>query len=315
MPGRVMKQRATTAAWIAMTIASLACQNRAISDPPASAGPPEYVVSDASHQATRLMFADKAADAAALMDTYVAANPRNADAHFTLALAHWKVASAMRLKGDTASPARVSHLEKAADHYWMYLALVRKMDDPSYQAAGLRALADVYGRDGLRRPPDAERVARRLVDEDARSAESYRVLAQTLRESNRQDEATAVLLRARMALPFSEQRPLAGAMAEHARKSPALPRAELQALVDEMMAIGDGWVATAPQQPTGPIAKQLALELQADRLEQNPARKRVLRAEADLWRKAGDTPVDAERRDVLAKLQALHKRRQDGQTP
>jgi hypothetical protein len=170
---------------IAMTIASLACHNPSASEPPAGDAAPAYVVSDASHEATRPMFSGKAEEAAALMDAFVAANPRNADAHFTLALAHGNAASAMRLNGDTASPARMSHLEKAADHYWMYLGLVRKMDDTSYQAAGLRALAGIYGRDGLHRPAEAEKIARRLVDEDAKSAESYRVLAQALRESGR----------------------------------------------------------------------------------------------------------------------------------
>jgi tetratricopeptide (TPR) repeat protein len=303
------------AGWLAMTVASLACQNQAASEPPPGAARPAYVVSDASHEATRLMFSGKADDAAALMNAYVAANPRSADGHFTLALAHEKIASAMRLNGDTASPARLSHLEKAADHYWMYLGLVRKIDDPSYQAAGLRALAGIYGKDGLHQLAEAEKVARRLVDEDSRSAESYRVLAQTLRESDRQDEATAVLRKARMALPSSEQRRLVGAMAEHARQSPTLPKTDLKALVDEMMTIGDGWVATEPLQPTGPLAKQLALELQADRLEQNPARKRELLAEAELWRKAGDTQLDAERRDVMTKLQEVRKRRPDAHTP
>jgi len=82
-----------------------------------------------------------------------------------------------------------------------------------------------------------------------------------------------------------------------------------------MMAIGDGWIATEPQQPAGPIAKQLALELQADRLEPDPEGKRELLAEVELWRKAGDTPLDAERRDVMAKLRELRKRRPDAHTP
>jgi hypothetical protein len=302
-------------AWLAMTIASLACQNQAASEPPAGAGSPAYVVSDASHEATRLNFSGKPEEAAALMDTYLAAHPTDADAHFTLAMAHDKMGSPVRIHGEAPSPAEVAHLETAAAHYSRYLALLRLGSDPSYQAAGLRALARVYGHNGLRRLPEAEKIARQLLEEDAKSADSYQVLAQALRESDRHGEATALLLKARMALPFSEQRILVGAMSEHARRSPNLPRADLQALADEMMAIGDGWVATEPKDATGPVAKQLALELQAERLEQNPARKRALLAEAELWEKASETPLDAEHRDVMAKLQELRKRRPDAHEP
>jgi tetratricopeptide (TPR) repeat protein len=304
-----MKLRANIAVLLAALLAGQACQER--TPDPVQDHASDPAISSESQQATRLIYSDRPEEAIALMVTYLAAHPKNADAHFTLALAHQRAADAMRLRGDAAPETVLSHLEKAVDHCWTYLGLVESTGDPSARAAGLRTLSALYGRDGLRHPADAQRVARQLVEEDPKSAESYRLLAQALRESERADEATAVLLEARAALPSPEQRPLVVAMAEHARLSPDLTRANLQALANEMMAIGDGWVANEPAQPTGPIAKQLALELIADRLEPNPARKRELRAEAGLWQNLEDTTLAAERADVMAKLRQLHERRPD----
>ena len=150
------------------------------------------------------------------------------------------------------------------------------------------SLAAIYGRDELNRPADAEKVARRLVDEDPRSAKSLGVLAQVLRESDRQGEATELLRKARFDLPASQERDLVVYMFSHVNLSPKLPRGDIQTLVDDMLAIADGWLVNKPNDPTGPIAKHLALELRANRLEHDPTRKRELLGESELWEKASD---------------------------
>jgi tetratricopeptide (TPR) repeat protein len=255
----------------------------------------------------RLM-SDEPEQAAALMEVYVAANPRNADGQFTLAMAYEGIAFNIKLTGDPASPARIAQLEKAADRYRSYLALVRDVNDGSYRAAGLKSLARIYGREALNRPADAERAARQLLDEDRNSSESYLVLAKVLREVDRHGEATELLRKARFSLPASEQRPLAAGMWLHALASPKLPRAEIQALVDDLSAIAEGWLANDPGNPTGPIAKRMAVELCANRLEQDPVRKRALLAEADLWRKVSDARTAPELADVMEKLKELRAR-------
>jgi len=254
------------------------------------------------------VMSDEPEKAAALMEAYVAANPRNADGQFTLAMAYEGIACNIKLTGDPASPARIAHLEKAADRYRSYLTLVREVDDRSYRATGLKSLARIYGRDALNQPPDAERAARQLVDEDRTSSESYLVLAKVLRESDRHSEATELLRKARFSLPSSEQRPLAAGMWLHATVSPKLPRAEIQALIDDLSAIADGWLANDPGNPTGPLAKRMAVELRANRLEDDPARKRALLAEADLWRQVSDARTAPELADVMEKLNQLRAR-------
>lgn len=242
-----------------------------------------------SAQALDLRYADKPAEAIALLQKFLTRYPNVADAHALMAIAHRDLANPLINK--TATPAeRTRHGESAAAGYRRALDLTT---DPERRFTRSLALAGLYGRDELNRPAEAEAMARRMMAEYPRRLEGYMQLVDVLRgdpgklhevDVRRLTEAADVYRKARVAVTNMPATPLLefGALLTHiVRESPKMPPAEARKLLDEARGIFDQLIKTNRELHMALIGKSLALQTQAERVETDPKLKATVKAESD----------------------------------
>lgn len=232
----------------------------------------------------QLLVDGKGEEAIVLLEKVVAASPDFASAHSMLGDTHGAVAATI----DTGSPAQAAkrrrHLESAASHY-------RRAVDLTHvnRAMNLVSLAEIYGPEALNQPRDAELFARRLVAEHPSISVGHASLAGALVDTNRGDAAAAVLRQSRTALDDAGRLRLGAALWDHAKRMKPDARAGVRVLLDEALIIADEAIKTTPDKGQVFMLKSVVLELQAERLEDNAARKKALVDESRrLWEKGRD---------------------------
>ena len=110
------------------------------------------------------------------------------------------------------------------------------------------------------------------------------VEANRLRGEGKVLEAVAVLRKARQttpALPPIHVLQISQYLVEYVTESPTLPRAEAQPLLQEAGAVADEMIKAKQEVRLAMMAKSMVLSTQAERVEQNAARKKALLAESE----------------------------------
>ena len=163
----------------------------------------------------------------------------------------------------------------------------------------------VYAKDMLGRPAEAEAVARAMVTAHPRLLDAYILLANVLKddptklvsEIGRWRGVADILQKApdrsgRAGLALHE---LGAFLVQMVRESSELPPAEARKLLDEARAIFD-WLIKTNQDVDGLqfalMGKSMARKLEAERVEQDPARVKALLAEVEKL----DAQAEAERK-------------------
>jgi hypothetical protein len=200
-----------------------------------------------------------------MLEAYLPTHQKDASAHAALAHAHWTLANRASEGSGASGGSQQSHLEKAVEHTWSAVALMKNLD-AAERVPLLDDLLGLYGPDALDRPSDVERVARRLIEENPSRAAGYKELARVMRETGRSQEVTVLLRDAHFVIAPDAQRDLAEAIGEHIRRSASMPAADVENLVGIMMAIGDDGLRTNPGDQQSQFIKQAAVELRATRL-------------------------------------------------
>jgi len=231
-----------------------------------------------SEAALRLMVEGKPMEAAAMLQRVVDQAPGFGDAHSMLANAHGVAAET--LEGDPAAVGtRRKHLETALTHYRRAVELTHVN-----RTLNLLSIAEILGPQGLNQPREAVVAARRLVAEWPSSRLGYAILAGALLQTSESAEAATVLQRARTAVPAEDQVRLAVALGEQVKALPASSVEAARVLLDDALRIADEAVRREPSSGQFLMFKSTILDLQADRVERNPARQKALKAEGErLW--------------------------------
>jgi tetratricopeptide (TPR) repeat protein len=136
----------------------------------------------------------------------------------------------------------------------------------------------------------------RFLKTNPKRYEPYVALAQLLEKQGKFAEAAATVRNGRKAVPdmpaiFVLQ--LIQYDVQQVTESAALPRADAARVLGEAAAVADELIAAKREVRLAMMAKSLALKLQAERVEQTPARKQAVMAESDrLAEKARFTSAD-----------------------
>lgn len=207
------------------------------------------------------------------------------DKHPTFAEAHHSLAEAHRLRGNQLRGEKDDsyrqHLEKALTHYRRYHELATG-DDPKIRARALANLTEILSAEGLNRLAEAESTARQWVKEAPDNLSAHDGLAGIQREAGRADEGLATLRAAGKAAATADERGLyATYLLGYLESAPNLDRDATRMALDELDALVDASRQADPRDPYAVEKKKRALILRAERLEQQPARQRALRSEAD----------------------------------
>jgi tetratricopeptide (TPR) repeat protein len=234
---------------------------------------------DAERQAIALFADGRFDEAFAIHGQWVEKHPDFAEAHYSLADSHYVRSTQLRDGTSEELTERRHHLEQAAAHFRRYRELART-HDPLTRAQATGTLALVLSADGLNQLPEAEQVAREWTQEDPERAGAYEVLAQIQRDLGHPDAALETLRAAGRALRDDARPQYAALLAEHIDETRALTGEAVEPLLEEVHRIADARLQAEPKDVTALDAKILALRLQAERVETNPARRDALLAEA-----------------------------------
>jgi hypothetical protein len=228
-------------------------------------------------EALRLFQQGKKVESTALYQTVVDAHPDFAEARYSLAANHEFMAE--DLKGDPGrAEARNRHLETAAIHYKRFREL---KSDPLDRAIATSLLVSIYGPQGLNQIDEARAFAQHYIEEKPASAHGYGMLAAMLRVQGATDRATEVLLQAFDKVTADERDLyLAEHLVTHVKESPNLTRATAERFISEALAGAERQIPIESTHGLGLINKANALEVRAARLEQDPAKRKALAAEA-----------------------------------
>jgi len=240
--------------------------------------------SETDAEAIRLFREGKKVESTAVYQKVVDAHPNFAEAHYSLATNHELMAN--ELKDDPAqADVRKRHLETAAVHYKRFRDL---KTDPLDRASATSLLVTIYGPEGLNRIDEARSFARRYTEEKPTSARGYGMLATMLRLEGAHDRATEALLQATQMVSVDERDlVLAEHVVQHVEESPDLPRATAERFLNEALASAERQMAGESTRGLGLVLKGKVLHARASRLEQDPAQKKQLAAEADRLHRQG----------------------------
>ncbi|MEZ5316180.1 MAG: hypothetical protein R2752_02150 [Vicinamibacterales bacterium] len=228
----------------------------------------------AHRQALTLRAAGDPTRAAGVLEQFLLRSPDFGPAHFELAETYAEAARTLTTPDAVAN--RRGRLETAAEHYRRALAL-----DPLSRPGSLVGLVRVYGEDELNEPAQAEPFARQLVSERPRSVVWHVGLARILDALGRAGEASRVLHDAAAKVQGDDRVTLAMTVTQRVAETPALAGADVTLLLDDSLAIVADELRRTPDRRDLYMVKTLALQLQADRVERDPARQRALKAQSD----------------------------------
>ena len=158
------------------------------------------------------VLADRPAEAIALIQKVVDANPNFGEGHSMLATAHSSAAETLEDAGPAQAATRRRHLEAAARHYRRSLELTR-----TNSLLDQLSLAETYGPGALNQPREAEAAIRPHVDVRPQSREGQALLAWALLETARPEAARATLRQGRAAIEPDNQLMFGAALTDLAK--------------------------------------------------------------------------------------------------
>ena len=236
--------------------------------------------SEADRQAIALFAEGKFDESFAIHQQWVDKHPEFAEAHYSLADSHFVRSVQLQGDGPEAEVKRKEHLQAAAAHFRRYRTLA-KDEDPEVRRLATATLARILSPEGLNELREAEEVARDWVGEHPENMTAYGTLAQILRAAGKADQVPEVLRDAKSAVRADDRDDYAELVIAHLEASAALPREQVESLLEEVRMIYEAELQTDARSWKAVSLKADALRLRANRLETNPARKRALLAEAE----------------------------------
>jgi tetratricopeptide (TPR) repeat protein len=229
---------------------------------------------ETSDKALTLILQGKPAEAVTLYERVLKASPDFGDGHIALAEAHAAVAETLTKAPQAA--ARRRHLETAATHYRRGIEL-----GAARSLVALKDLVDIYRKDGLNQPAEAEKVARQLVAARPTSVVWHNTLAEILIENRRYADAVAVLHQAVAAVDPDDRVTLGATMVNTLITTPEIAGPQARTLAEDGLAIFDQALKQRPADRDLYMFRSGALKMLAERVVTNPAKQKALLAEAD----------------------------------
>lgn len=239
-------------------------------------------------------------DAVAGLEAYVAKYPTDPDGHWQLASAILASVPALARKPNDAERAA---LERAAQHARKVAELT---GDQSLRNAANMQLTRIYGPLMLARPAEVVEPAKQLVAASATLADAHYLLAEALADLKRTDEAVQVWSDALNSLRGRDRRQIAVGINGFAESRPELTEAHIRKLVSVLRT-----VAEDVENPD-PRARAVALTLQANRLEKDPATRRALLQQAAPWTALADEQNQKSLDELKAAIKELERRSPPG---
>ena len=232
-----------------------------------------------SRTASQLALDNKAPEAIAMVAQFLAKNPNVAEAHYLQARFYEDLAGFGQ-----PTPDERKHLENAVKHYARAADL---LSDPRMQFLMFWKLQQLHEADRLNQPAEAERYARRMVMQFPERHESHMVYAQLLRGKGDIAGAAETLRKGRVAAP---DLPIPGLLLLHqylleqVQESRALPRESARKVLEEAASLADVVIAHPAREDRdyrlATFGKAMALELLAERVEQDRSRRLALMVES-----------------------------------
>ena len=216
---------------------------------------------------------------AAVLDKFVARHPNFAPARIALGQRHQALADAVTDTSQKGAVTRRQHLE-AADAQYKRAAEVAS--DRMDAATALDAQIRLLGADALNRPAEAAALVRSALARYPEQPILVGRLVQTLVPvpASVTDAALRDLRAATPADPQAKQ--VVGTyLWDMVSRSKTLAREVSARLLAEAIVAFDGALKVKPEYIEALVYKSLVLRLQAERVEQDPARAKALIAEAD----------------------------------
>ncbi len=219
-------------------------------------------------------------DNSAAYEKFVAAHPDFAPARLALARHHLRVATDIKDRSAKAVETRTRHLELAATHFKQASDVAKEAIDLAMAVDGL---ITVLGAENLNRAAEAEALARASVKKYPDQPMFVASLLNILLPGTMGAVSDAALTRAREAVPATpEARQMFGMhLWSHAYRNKDLPRDNVRKLLAEAVTNFDAILKQKPDHAEAMMYKGVVLKLQAERVEQDPARIKALLAEAE----------------------------------
>ena len=224
----------------------------------------------------QLVLDRKTTEAIAILEGVLKSSPGFDPARYELADIHRTLAMEATLKQPSDDATRRRELELAAAGF-------RRVAEGTseYKQLALGNLLRVYSEHELNRPAEAIPLARQYIKIDPASFIGHATLVKALAATGQEPAATAALLAARTAIRADDAQLLVTVIVDYLLKATTSSTGDLKALVDWSDATLDRELRTYPNDRQLLMTKAALALYRADRLETDPARKRVAKAEAD----------------------------------
>ena len=213
------------------------------------------------------------------LEKFVAAHPDFLPARMSLGRHYESLGDAIKAPGAQSAATRTRHFE-AAD-----VQLTRAVElaaNPIDAADALRERIDLLGPDRLNRPAEAEKLARSAIAKYPDQPMLVMSLARLLLPVGKAPTDAAVRSLREAAPATAEAQHAVGTyLWEMVSKNKDLPRPVAAKLLGDATASLDAALKMRPNYMEAMVYKSLVLRLQAERVEQDPARIKTLQAEAD----------------------------------
>ena len=235
-------------------------------------------------------------DAIAGLEAYVSKYPTDPQGHWQLASAILATVPALARSHTDAERAE---MERAAQHARKVAEL---SGDQSLRAAAYMQLTNIYGPLMLARPAEVVEPAKQLIAMSATLDAPHSLLAEALADLKRIDGAVQVWSDALNTLRGRDRRQIAVGISSFADRRPELTEAHIRTLVAVLRT-----VAEDVENPD-PRAHAVALILQANRLEKDPAARRALLQQAAPWTALADQQNQKSLDELKAAIKELERR-------
>ena len=224
----------------------------------------------------QLVLDRKTTEAIAILEGVLKSSPGFDPARYELADVHRTLAMEAALQEPPQDATRRRELELAAAGY-------RRVAEGTseYKQLALGNLLRVYSEDELNRPAEVIPLARQYIQIDPASFIGHATLVKALTATGQEPAATAALLAARTAIRADDGQLLVTVIVDYLLKATTSSTGDLKTLVDWADGTLDRSLRTDPDNRNLLLTKAALASYRADRLETDPARKRVLKAEAD----------------------------------
>jgi hypothetical protein len=235
------------------------------------------------------------AEALPALDAYVKKYPNDPNGH-------WQLAFTLQDSTKTVAdlpPASKANLQRAAEHYRKMFEL---SSDPKLRTEANGGLLNIYGPFLLNQPENVIEPARQLIAASDFSMQPQFLLSSALMNLHRSDEAVQVWVDAGKTLRGRDRYLIAHGIHSVNDIHHGLTAAQVQTLIG---VLND---AAADKATPDPRAKAVALELQAEYLEKDPAAKRALLQEAAPWQALADARAQKSLEELEAAIAELERR-------